>query len=405
MLIATKLVVAALTVGVGASAARPRPPRPAAPTLAFTVQNRLNQARPAETVSLPNDRWQALAAKVGVEKLVVKDARSGAVLVSQLLDNDGDGHPDELLFQTALPAHGQRKFTLSVGSAAPSTGGLTTFARFVPERTDDYAWENDRVGFRTYGPVAEQLFDKKDRNGTLSSGMDCWLKRVSYPIIDKWYGAAVAESGYYHKDRGEGYDPYHVGTSRGCEGTGVWADGQLAVSRNFTSYKTLATGPVRAVFELTYAPWAAAGQQVTEKKHISLDLGSNMSRYEEYLSAPAPLPNCTIGITLHQQKGQVRADSAAGWFRYWEPVDDSFVGTGVVLDPTAVLRFLDYRTAQKDQSQLLIMARPTPAPLPLVYYAGFGWTKSGQFAGAPAWDAYLAAFAQRLASPLVVKWQ
>jgi hypothetical protein len=32
----------------------------------------------------------------------------------------------------------------------------------------------------------------------------------------------------------------------------------------------------------------------------------------------------------------------------------------------------------------------------VVFYAGFGWQKSGQFATVAAWDAYLAEFAQRL---------
>ena len=40
----------------------------------------------------------------------------------------------------------------------------------------------------------------------------------------------------------------------------------------------------------------------------------------------------------------------------------------------------------------------------VVFYAGFGWQKSGQFATAAAWDTYLAEFAQRLASPLAVSW-
>ena len=232
--------------------------------------------------------------------------------------------------------------------------------------------------------------------------MDCWLKRVAYPVIDKWYAGSVLKSGFYHKDIGEGYDPYHVGTSRGCGGIGVWDNDQLYVSKNFVSYKTLATGPIRTVFELSYAPWPANGRTVTEKKRISLDLGSHMTRYEELLSSSQPLPNCTIGLTLHQQQGTVRADPKAGWFRYWEPVDDSELGTGVVITPADLLQFTDYRTAQKDLSQLHILTKPRPA---LVYYAGFGWTKGGQFHSAAEWDAYLADFARRLASPLEVKWQ
>jgi hypothetical protein len=264
----------------GAPIAAPAP-------LTITVRNPLAVARPAETVSLPLARAAALVQRVGAQNLVVKDAQTGAVLVSQLLDANADGTPDELLFQTAMPARGTRKFVLdgaAAGAPRPASAH-TTFARFVPERTDDFAWENERVAFRTYGPVAEQLFDKKDPAGTLTSGMDCWLKRVDYPIINKWYAQHVLTPFSYHKDVGEGYDPYHVGLSRGVGGIGVWDRDSLYVSRNFTSYKVLATGPIRAVFELTYAPWDANGRRVTERKVISLDLGSNLTRYEDHLAS------------------------------------------------------------------------------------------------------------------------
>ncbi|MFD1871062.1 DUF4861 domain-containing protein [Hymenobacter bucti] len=394
----TLLLAAALPLAGGLTAHKPAP---AAPTV--TVRNRLNVARPAETVSVPVSQLKALGPVAGLRYVVVKDLQTNAVLPSQLLDSNADGQPDELLFQTALPAGGSRRFGLAAGAApAPAPAGApTTFARFVPERTDDFAWENERVAFRTYGPNAEQLFDKKDPNGTLSSGMDCWLKRVPYPIIDKWYGRHVHEKPFaYHTDTGEGYDPYHVGTSRGVGGTGVLDGDKLYISKNFTSYKVLATGPIRTVFELTYAPWDANGRRVTEKKVISLDLGSNLTRYEEQLSADKPLPNCTIGLTLHEAKGEVNADRRAGWCRYWEKIDDSYLGTGVVVAPRYLTDYQDHRSAQKDQSQLYMVTRPAQGTV--VFYAGFGWQKSGQFASAVAWDAYLAAFAQRLASPLEV---
>lgn len=377
---------------------------PPSKTQVLTVTNRLNLARKAETISLPMSQLRALAERFGPENILVKDAASGKVLVSQLLDNDADGRADELIFQTDVPARGERKFVLSSAKNAAAErpqSPFTTFSRFVPERTDDYAWENERVAFRTYGPVAQQLFEAGKKDGTLSSGMDCWLKRVSFLVIDKWYAGYVVHPGFYHKDIGEGYDPYHVGVSRGCGGIGVWDHDQLYVSKNFTSYKTLATGPIRTVFELTYAPWDANGRTVTEKKRISLDLGSNLTRYEEQLSCAQPLPNCTIGLTLHNQKGTVKADSTAGWFRYWEPVDDSEMGTGVVITPAALLRFADYRTEKKDLSQLHIEVKLANK---VVYYAGFGWKKSGQYASAAEWDAYLSDFSRRLASPLQVKF-
>ncbi|QNE41093.1 DUF4861 domain-containing protein [Hymenobacter sp. NBH84] len=377
-------------------------PRPAA---TITVRNALNLARRAETISLPLSKLPAAARQLDPADLRVRDAASKSLLISQLVDNDADGKPDELLFQTDMGARASKTFMVEPAAAGPvPTTPDVTFARFVPERTDDFAWENDRVAFRTYGPNAQELAEKKDPNGTLSSGMDCWLKRVSYPIIDKWYGRHVHEKPFaYHTDIGEGYDPYHVGSSRGVGGTGVLLDGKLFVSKNFTKYKVLATGPIRTVFELTYAPYPAGSLSVTETKRISLDRGSNLTRFEEHISAGQPLPNCTVGLTLHEQKGEVKADPKAGWCRYWEKVDDSYLGTGVVVAPRYLTDYQEHRSEQKDQSQLYMVTKPQQDAV--IFYAGFGWQKSGQFASADAWDAYLAEFAQRISSPLVVSWK
>ncbi|MGI4744334.1 MAG: DUF4861 domain-containing protein [Janthinobacterium lividum] len=371
-----------------------------APTATITVRNSLNLARRAETISLPLAQLPAAVRQLGASSLRVRDAATKALIVSQLLDENGDGQPDVLLFQTDVAAKGTKTFVLAAGGEAVSASPVTTFARFVPERTDDFAWENERVAFRTYGPNAEQLYDKKDPAGTLTSGMDCWLKRVSYPIIDKWYAQHVLTPFSYHKDTGEGYDPYHVGSSRGVGGTGVLDGGKLYTSKNFATYKVLATGPIRTMFELTYAPWDANGRPVTERKIISLDLGSNLTRYEEHMAAPTSLPNCTIGLTLHEQKGEVKADRPAGWCRYWEKIDDAYLGTGVVVAPRYLTDYQDHRSPDKDASQLYLVTRPEQNTV--VFYAGFGWQKSGQFASAAAWDAYLGEFAQRLAAPLAV---
>jgi hypothetical protein len=40
---------------------------------------------------------------------------------------------------------------------------------------------------------------------------------------------------------------------------------------------------------------------------------------------------------------------------------------------------------------------------PSVYYAGFGWTESGDFRNLEDWDRYLADYAARLRAPLEVR--
>ena len=108
---------------------------------------------------------------------------------------------------------------------------------------DDFAWENDKVAFRTFGPKAQQLWESGDKEGLISSGIDCWLKRVPYPIINKWY-EKDRNGGSYHKDDGEGLDNFQVGVSRGCGGTALFRNNTLYPSQNYSSWKIIANGPI-----------------------------------------------------------------------------------------------------------------------------------------------------------------
>lgn len=78
---------------------------------------------------------------------------------------------------------------------------MRTFARFVPERLDDFAWENDRIAFRMYGPALQKL----DGNKT-GSGMDVWCKHVRQPVINSMYARKN-----YHNDDGHAADTYRPG--------------------------------------------------------------------------------------------------------------------------------------------------------------------------------------------------
>jgi hypothetical protein len=323
-----------------------------------------------------------------------------STLTYQLFDSNNDSIPDELLLYVGIGPMDEKQLTVKLTDEASAPNKTVfTYSRFVPERTDDYTWENDFVAFRTYGPTAQRLIEEKKPGGTLSSGLDCWLKRVHYPIIDKWY-KKYTDGGTYHQDDGEGYDPYHVGKSRGCGGIGVWKDDSLYVSRNFISYRKVVDGPLRNVFELTYAPWNADGALVHETKRITVDAGNQLYKIEEILYTDKAIPNITIGITLHDQKGTVSTDSTKGIYGYWEPIDDSELGTGVVIDPATVISYRDYRTQKKDLSHLYVMVKPVEL---ISYYTGFAWKKANEITTAQAWEKYLGQFTQRLQSPLSIQ--
>lgn len=371
------------------------------PLYTISVSNELQVSRKGETVAIRKfDLGHITAAELS--GFSVQDARTGAYLVSQAIDGDMDGESDHLIFQPELEAGESRNYHLVTGvdSGSLPVTGISTFSRFVPERTDDYTWENDRVAFRTYGPTAEQMVVDGTPGGTLSSGIDCWLKRVEYPIINKWYKKALEEGGTYHEDTGEGLDDFHVGASRGCGGVGAWSEAEqkLYTSRNFTRWERIAAGPIRTQFTLTYAPWPTPFGMMEETKVISLDLGSNLSRFEVRVSADEPVEELSVGLTQHEKDGNNSMDEDNGCFSYWQPHGDSELGMGIVVPPEYLTGAAVYQVDEPDQSHLLVHLKPINGKV--VYYAGFGWKKSGLFDDEQAWLDYLQEFAEKLSSPI-----
>lgn len=365
------------------------------------VSNNLVKARKSETIEIEISQLSTLLGNSPADQLIVKDAQTNQILLSQLIDLDGDKNPDQLIFQSGFGAGEQKHFHIAIkqeGEQIP-TSEISTFARFVPERIDDFAWENDKVAFRTYGPKAQQLTESGSKGGTLSSGIDCWLKRVDYPIINKWYKQDLEEKKSYHKDHGEGLDNYHVGDSRGTGGIGIWKDGQLLTSKNYQSWKIITNGPIRTIFELDYGNWDAEGLPVKEIKRISIDLGENLYKNTLILGNYKELPNITLGVTLHEKVGEVATDKNSGWFRYMEPIDDSEISTAIVVDPSLVTEFIDHRVDEADLSNILVVCKPSAE---VTYYAGFAWKKANQYSLPDGFDGYLANFSDRIASPLEV---
>ncbi|MEH6407931.1 MAG: DUF4861 family protein [Leeuwenhoekiella sp.] len=361
------------------------------------VSNNLDFER-KEIVSIPFQDLKGLN-KDDIKYLHIQDTRSKNYQRTQFIDTNTDGKNDAILFQAEVPANGKSNYLLVIDSTVVEPkSDVVAYSRFVPERTDDYTWENDKVAFRTYGPTGQKEALAGVAGSTLSSGIDLWLKRTEKTIINKWYAGHLKNPGYYHKDHGEGYDPYHVGNSRGTGGIGVWKDDSLYVSKNFTGYKTIADGPLRTVFELTYKPWSP--YEIHETKRITLDLGSNFSKFEIDLIANDSLPNYTIGISLHENEGEYRLQEKEGWFRYWEAIDDSFIGEGVVINPEVVDSSLAYKSEVPDQSNILIVTKPQKT---LTYYAGFAWKKSGQVEAVEDWDSLLSKQVQIIKNPLEIE--
>jgi unsaturated rhamnogalacturonyl hydrolase len=341
--------------------------------------------------------------------VAVMDGFSSRILDSQVYASEPGQAPDKLLFQADLAPGETRAFYLvdaSVLAAVPPPM-VKTYARQVTERFNDMAWENDRIGHRTY-----QL-DLIKGEGTVSSGIDVWCKRTRNLVLNKWY-----KNGDYHNDHGEGLDDYHVGRSRGCGGLGIWDGQKLHVSLNYHNARVITTGPVRSEFELTYDAWDAGGRKVSETKRIRIDAGSNLSRVESIFTSDDASPlEIGVGIAQRPGEGMIRRNQTDGWMSYWQPVDrdrgnigcavifpsggikDFVTETGTVPKPTPAQLTTPDNEGFPTVANLLAIVPAQPGK-PFVYWLGAGWSSSGDFTDGKSWENYVQRFDERLHAPL-----
>ncbi|SDX61809.1 protein of unknown function [Lutibacter oricola] len=361
----------------------------------ITIENTLNIDRSFETVELSKDFLK-------VEDLTtigIRDVSSNKIQVSQLVDIDGDGVVDQLLFQPKIAANSKKKFeVVTISNEDKPVFEERCYARFVPERTDDFAWENNKVAFRVYGPTAQKMIEDGVKGGTLSSGVDAWLKRVEYPIINKWYKKHSDKTGTYHEDTGEGLDNFHVGVSRGVGGIAVKKDSSYYFSKNYTDWKVISTGPIRTSFYLNYEDWDANGNIIKESRVISLDYGSNLSKFEISIEGTNRV---AAGLTLHEKDGEVTGSRKNGWVSYWQPHADSELGTTILASKEYFIDFEKYVTSKKDLSNAYTNLNVINNKV--IYYAGFGWKKSKQINNKKEWENYLNEFSLKVNTPLIIK--
>jgi hypothetical protein len=381
-----------------AQASAPTPAAPAAvpanpvvdtaDVIVVTLTNPLAAGRSAETMALTLADLVKVVPGLDLKKIQVVDARGKPVL-SQVVDTDGDEMPDEIVFQADFGPSESKAFRLRVAERASATEkDYRVYGRFVRERHDDFAWENDLIAHRMYGPDLETW--KKDP--LTSSGVDVWVKRVPKLVVNEWY-----MTDNYHQDHGEGADFYAVGKSRGCGGLGIWSGGKLHLSKNFTGSRVLANGPIRLVFELTYAAWGTGGPRVTETKRVTLDAGARFNRFEStFKGAKTALP-LAVGIAKHPG-GVVEADGQAAWMRVWEPLNGGAsgnLGCAIVLLPGS------HTEAQQTESDHLLVT-PAPRSGPLTYYVGTAWDRASPIADAAGWTKEVQFLSSRLANPVQV---
>jgi len=359
--------------------------------LTVKAVNQLSFARPSQTIELSAKDLAPLGAG-NLNTIHVKDA-AGKEVLCQAVDTDLDPlhRSDIVVFQADFAPGQTQTFLVSVGARQVYTREqFRAHGRFVRERFDDFAWENDRIAHRMYGKALETWAGEP----LTSSTVDIWSKRVPQMVIDEWY---MVDN--YHEDTGQGADFYSAGPSRGCGGNGLWAADRLWVSKNFVDSRVLANGPIRVVFELTYEPFEVNGTMVSEVKRITLDAGSHLDHFQSLYRPQGDIGPLCAGIGLKKVASEQKAFNAEhGWMAIWEKMEKNqgMQGVALVVDP----KVMEKET--EDTLNNLLLAKAGPDNNTVSYWAGFCWDKAGPFTDHEAWKAYVDRFAHALASPIEV---
>jgi hypothetical protein len=385
------LCATSLTVMLAAS--------PVARAQQLRLTNPTNIDRTEEVVEIPVDqvtRHLHFSAPQ-LHSLVATEAATKQRIPSQLYNSRHGADPDTLLLLVKLPAKGVMNVSFNLDPTASAQEPLV-FGRAIPERKDDFAWENKVVAYRIYGPALEAT-------GEISSGIDVWSKRIPNFVVDSFYKqdheSAVTHNPAlsYHNDNGIGLDSYDVGPSRGCGGTAVWADSKLNVSKNYTVAKILAAGPIRLEFEVSYAPWKAGGRMVTETKRITLDAGSHLNKIVSTSTFDGESPlELAAGIAIHEGGAATLPPGksiAAVWDTPQKP-SAGRIATGLVSLPP------EYATTTTAANHALMIFKRHSGES-FTYFAGSGWSKA-DMPTQEDWNTYLVRFEELQEHPIAFIW-
>jgi hypothetical protein len=141
------------------------------------IQNNSDLARKEAVVAI---KWENIVSsypQIDTANFVVINSQTKKQVPFQL-EHKGQKAIQNLLVQVTVKA--KSNVILFIQKGKPEVFQTKTFARFIPERFDDFAWENDKIAFRAYGKALEK---EKDN----AYGFDVWVKRTERMVVNERY--------------------------------------------------------------------------------------------------------------------------------------------------------------------------------------------------------------------------
>lgn len=344
--------------------------------------------------SLPIDRNEELV-EISVAQLNYNPEESHILVdadgkeINYQIMHYGQNVAQSIVFQASVPANSSAVYTWKKGT--PKTFKAKTFARYVPERKDDFAWENDKCAYRMYGPALV--------NENPSNGVDIWLKRTPELVVDTFYHNELQLGQSYHVDHGKGLDCYKVGNKLGAGGIAPLAYDTLWVGKHYDRQEVIETGGLRSVFALEYDSVRVGNAYFTQRIVITADAGSQVNKAEvSYVGPTTVNMKLAAGIWLHSNIDNYRQDLKNKWIAYAE---NAVSDAGVPVGRNYIAAIVPAMTGAEIKDETLLAYAPYTVGEKFTYYFGGGWSQWG-YPTDEDWFAATNQTALRLQSPLTV---
>lgn len=383
-------------------------------TAHITVCNPLDIDRHNEIVEIPLD---SLTRHVGASFQIIdqSDREVGYQIT----------YDRKVIFPTDIKASTSSVYTAKSGHTTLKPDTISCGALYA-YRLDDIAWENDKSGYRLYGPAIQRRGDKL-------YGYDIFTKRATTaPVLRERYELecnqeiraeinrlrkigenAKADSIYrtisYHIDSGTGMDVYTVGPTLGAGCSALMrTDLSLAYPYCYTDFEILDNGPYRFTVRLRFDPVDVDGTSVAETRLLSLDSGTHFNRCEinyEGLSQPRTVAS---GIVIHRQNPEgYRLDPGHSFVAYADSTDhtdrdNGVIYIGVIAPDTNSTTLMQPMTQQADAIGHVMTATPYIPGSNYTYWWGSGWSKGG-IDSLDDWLRITSESSEKLRHPLRVK--
>lgn len=343
-----------------------------------SVRNMTALDRTDETVSVAFDELGISG--LTAENAVVKTSEGKEIPSQTITGKDG---ALSLIFQTSVKAESSASFVVSKGR--PQVYDTLAWSRYVPERKDDYAYENNLVVGRIYGPALE---------APRTFGPDVWIKNTPAFIFDKWLAGRD-----FHHNHGEGMDCYMVGNALGGGACAPVSGDKVFIGDNWATQQRLSNGPLRTEAEFTCPAFDVDGRSVTAHRGLSLDANTRLVHWTtSFTTEDGDSLDVAVGAVLHDVVSKECGQDYIS-FTEWasdskQPQTDGLISIGLILSDS-------FKAEVCEINRHACLKLRVASGETVEFWTASGWDQGG-IESPEAWNAYMKDQAFAVNHPLEV---